>query len=355
MKTLSCLILGAAFCQAQDAMEILRRTEDTYRRLRSLELKVSYKFEIRTGSAVTRDSRLDMRWIFRAPGKFRRTSVPPAPLKTSGLTDGQYFYSVDDARREYIQKALPPNQREFPPEFSELWLATRAESASIARQEQHDGTLCWVITGRFKPRGPGAPAKDFTAWIERERSAIHQVITEESTQRDARILETWSYSDIRMNPNVDEAQFFFTAPAGFTRVPEFSRSPQHPLAGKVIPPLLGLESIKGRVALLFFWTPDCCNENLAFLDLLAQRFGGPKFVVLGISKGDLGQAQGYLKENGYRLDTISDTSSSIQAALQISSIPAMALITADGALVMAHLGATPDEIRRQLAKLGIWP
>ncbi|MCX6593859.1 MAG: redoxin domain-containing protein [Acidobacteria bacterium] len=353
MKTVSFLILGAAFCQAQDAMEILHRAEDTYRGLRSLEVDVTYKFEMRTGSATTRDTRLDMHWEYRAPGHFRRRGFPVG--RDAYVMDGTNLYMSNSSRREYILKPLGLGEKEHPGDFWGFWLANDAASATTAREESHDGAACWVITGKFKPRGPGAPSREFTAWIEKERYAIHQVVTDQKHSEEIHAFETHAYRNIRFNQPIDDSVFTIAPPPGFDKVLEFSRGEPHPLLGKSVPPLPGLETIKGRNALVFFWSPACCNDQLAFFDLLARQFGGSKFVVIGVTGYDLNTAQAYLKEHGLKLETISQFNSSLRTALQLSTTPSVALIAADGTLAYGGYAGTPDELRGRLAKLGVWP
>jgi len=197
-----------------------------------------------------------------------------------------------------------------------------------------------------------------------------------SAAEGAQIDVSYDLGAVTLNGSIDEKLFAFTSPEGYRRVTQFSSGPNlgveqqeesvsatnAPIVGKRAPLLAGkdlqgrmfaADELRGKVALLFFWSLAGGQYSLISLPVVQQAAdyfqNKPDFLVLGIS-GDTDKAEVISqlmerKKCGFR--TLLDEDQKLRRAYQIAGEPTFVVVDRDGKVTWARLGA-PTTLRQDL-------
>ena len=99
---------------------------------------------------------------------------------------------------------------------------------------------------------------------------------------------------------------------------------------------LRLEELRGKVVLVDFWARWCdpCVAMMPTLDRLAQRLDGKPFQLLSVNIESVraDRIDSWLKKRGYRFAGAQDPGGVAQRTYEVSSIPRLVLIDAQGIL-----------------------
>jgi thiol-disulfide isomerase/thioredoxin len=115
-----------------------------------------------------------------------------------------------------------------------------------------------------------------------------------------------------------------------------------------------MDGLAGKVVLIDFWATWCgpCRQALPHIRQIAQKFGGPQFVVLSVSLDkEEDKWRSFVKQNGMTWLQYRDGGFNGQIAKQfgVTAIPATFTIDADGVLEDQHVGDA--DIEGKLKKL----
>ena len=102
-----------------------------------------------------------------------------------------------------------------------------------------------------------------------------------------------------------------------------------------------LDALRGRVVVLDFWASWCppCRASIPALDAFAQRH--PEVVVLGVNTETERPASFVRSAHealGARYPTVQDADGRIQAAYEITGLPTILVLDAEGTVHDAHVG-----------------
>jgi len=122
---------------------------------------------------------------------------------------------------------------------------------------------------------------------------------------------------------------------------------------------LSLEELKGKIVLLDFWATWCgpCREEMPFVKDIWKKYGGDRFVIVGISLDrDRGALNRYLEKEGIAWPQVYDASgldSRVSRLYGVHAIPHTVLIDQDGVIRAVGLrsGALSSKIGELIKKL----
>lgn len=162
---------------------------------------------------------------------------------------------------------------------------------------------------------------------------------------------TLSKVGIGMPPN---AAALFLPPAESKQVKELSRIDadeiDKKMAGKPAPALtvkdingkpVALESLKGKVVLLDFWTTWCppCRADAPALEKLHKRYGSKDLAIVGISVSEeRAVVEGYLAKHPKSYPIVLTTENQFPPAYQVRAFPTYIVIERDGNIASASDG-----------------
>ncbi len=169
--------------------------------------------------------------------------------------------------------------------------------------------------------------------------------------------------------NLPDSTFQFTPPEGSKQVADWSLPgvTKPDVIGKPAPSLkakaldgkpVDLQSLRGKVVLLDFWTTWCgpCKRQLPGIEKIQNEFRDKGLVVLGVSVGEeKATVAKFLKTIAltYPIIQLSD-GNEVVADLAINAFPTIVLIDREGKIASYEVGARGEAaLRKDLAKLGI--
>ncbi len=113
-----------------------------------------------------------------------------------------------------------------------------------------------------------------------------------------------------------------------------------------------LSDFAGQPVVLNFWATWCgpCKSELPGFDAVYQEYGGEvAFLMVNLTDGARETVEGvsaFIAQNGYTFPVYYDTAMDAADTYGIRSIPATALINADGEIVGAQVGAVIEDSLR---------
>jgi cytochrome c biogenesis protein CcmG/thiol:disulfide interchange protein DsbE len=119
-----------------------------------------------------------------------------------------------------------------------------------------------------------------------------------------------------------------------TRPPGFS-------AASVDGPALSLESLRGRVVLLNFWTTWCleCRAELPVLEQLHRDYTARGLAVLAVNyREEAGTVRQYARELGLTMPLLLDSTGVVRQSYGVIGLPTSFLIGRDGRAVARAIG-----------------
>ncbi|HZW82222.1 MAG TPA: TlpA disulfide reductase family protein [Candidatus Deferrimicrobium sp.] len=109
---------------------------------------------------------------------------------------------------------------------------------------------------------------------------------------------------------------------------------------------VSLNELKGRPIILNFWATWCppCKLEMPALDKVYGKSSEKGFTMLTINQQeDVGTIQKFLKENGYSLPVVLDSSGEVGELYQVQGIPTTVFIDSKGVITDIHTGTMPVE------------
>ncbi len=160
---------------------------------------------------------------------------------------------------------------------------------------------------------------------------------------------------------------FVTVVVQESAMPALTTSAPPRIGGDVLPADVALTRLDGSSVdsgdligvplVLNFWYDTCapCRAEMPAFDLVSDELGAGVRVVGVDPLNDAVEVRAFLDEVGVGYEQLLDTDGALAAALDITSFPATVLVTADGTITSAHLGALDaDELTRLIAdELGV--
>jgi thiol-disulfide isomerase/thioredoxin len=118
-----------------------------------------------------------------------------------------------------------------------------------------------------------------------------------------------------------------------------------------------LAKLRGKVVMLDFWASWCgpCRMTMPVVDKLTREYKTKGLVVFSVNLRESADiAGGYMKKNGYAMQTLLDTDGAVAGRYQVSGIPSLVIVDRKG-VIRAHLvGAHgEDDLRDALAEAGL--
>jgi peroxiredoxin len=127
---------------------------------------------------------------------------------------------------------------------------------------------------------------------------------------------------------------------GLTGYPADARPPEFS-AATVDGPVLSLESLRGRVVLLNFWTTWCleCRAELPVLERLHRDYSARGLTVLPVNyQEEAGTVRQYARELGLTMPLLLDSTGAVRQTYCVIGLPTSFLIGRDGRAVARAIG-----------------
>lgn len=381
-------LAAVSYLCAQDAMEILRSTAETYRNL------TNYHFELETETeTVSELSQIRLRERlklaandsgkvhaeFRHPGSWRLT-----------IFDGTTTWQFDPGFREFARNEVSHPEEDYALRALQSTLHDHLGrvdkgviSARILREEPlqiEDKTrLCWVIRAEYGPGDRHALSKQDirTYWIDRSRKVLlreerrsHGSSIGSESYQDQQRSSTTVYRIARINELPPESVFTFQPPADAVELgslPSPGRRREN-LRGRRAPDLsldtlsgqkLTLSSLRGKVVLLDFWSSTCgaCRAQMPELKALYEETKNLDVAFVGVNGDEhKQQAIDYVKQYGGTWPNLWDGKNQAWLQYRIHAQPTVVVIDREGIVFEQAIGLgkqTDQSIRSALRRLGI--
>jgi peroxiredoxin len=112
---------------------------------------------------------------------------------------------------------------------------------------------------------------------------------------------------------------------------------------------IDLASYRGQPVLLAFWTTSCgiCRRELPLLSRMAPDFRSKGVTVMAVHLGSADDAREYFQSNHLALTSLADADGRVATAYQVTGVPKMVLIGADGKIFRSHAGMTDEDTLRE--------
>ena len=191
--------------ESQDrALEILRRAEQTATGIRSLEADFVQTLSV---PLLGNEQRSAGKLYQRKPDRFlMRFSEPAGDIM---VADGRHFwiYYPSSDRTQVIRTTVAQGNEQA--DFQKQFLSGAASRyvATLNGEENVAGQATWALT--LVPRGQ-SPYRVVRIWVDKDDNLVRRIqMTEENES-----VRTVELRNIRVNPQLSDALFTFTPPAG---------------------------------------------------------------------------------------------------------------------------------------------
>jgi thiol-disulfide isomerase/thioredoxin len=104
---------------------------------------------------------------------------------------------------------------------------------------------------------------------------------------------------------------------------------------------IGLESLRGKVVYLDFWSSWCvpCRQSFPWMDGLQQSLGRDGFVVVAVNVDhDRADADRFLRELSPAFRIVYDPEGKLAEQYRVHGMPTSFLIDRDGKILLQHAG-----------------
>ena len=115
-----------------------------------------------------------------------------------------------------------------------------------------------------------------------------------------------------------------------------------------------LESFKGSVVILYFWTTWCpsCIAGMPALQVLNDRFKNQGLTVLAVNiQESIETVESFIKSNNYKFTIMLDNESRVAYRYGINAIPTTYILDRQGRIVSSYLGGKNWENTKNIAAL----
>ncbi len=382
---LALLLIPSLLFSQPDPRQLLRDSAAAIRQYKSYEIKSTVSVLMHGGRI---ESHLEMPSTVsvRRPDRMRVESKSQA----GGLTivsDGEHTWILLTPLNQYIERdaaAVPENTTRtgmLPssvPDISKFIKSVKLDGEEILKVGA-DRIPCWIVEtvyGAIELPDQGLTVQDAAqrTWI----SKLHHVNLQTALQATLQLpgaavpvhmTQSTRTTSIRFNPDLPDALFAFTPPAGATQTGDWTLPGiQKPdVVGKPAPDLktrsfdgadFDLAALRGKVVLLDFWALWCqpCKRELPLLEKLHNEFRGDGLAVVSVNIDDQNSAiENFLKSFSipYTIVPLASTHELI-GSLAVNAFPTIVLIDRDGNIASYEVGARGEAaLREDLRKLGL--
>jgi peroxiredoxin len=351
LKLVPILLAAAALAPAEDALDVLRKTAETYKSAKSYALEgVDRLEEIARGKQRT-TTRPFHAWRL---GGAMRVDFADGAVR---LTDGRSEWNSVAAGKPYTKKAVPWDSRgrwafqEFYYDFEGI--ADFVKSAGFITPPGKNGFLI-EVTYELPGRVAAEVTKNY--WIDAQRYTVLRetsnptAMTDRPTAGPVKLTRTITFAKADLNAPVEASRFAPPAeqPHATGPAPDFALSD---LAGAPV----SMKDLRGKAVVLYFWATWCatCRAEMPKLEKLARDYSGRGLVLLGINDEDPQIATEYLKENGHTLRSLVDRWKDVYRQYRVDEIPAMILVARDGRIVSGFGYGETAALESALRKAGV--
>jgi outer membrane lipoprotein-sorting protein/peroxiredoxin len=351
---------------AQDAAEILKKVEETYKNLRSYDF-----VEVMAGDSAPADSGLSMHndrsiRVARAPGRKSRFEQVGGLVE---ISDGEHTWQYAQQTNTYTMRAGASDGIHI------ISINTRdIKSARVLREEpvnlQSAPSPCYVVEVSYQPPSnarPGTEAQSTTYWVDKDRYLVLKTSMTTGRGSFANIF-TETITKVVINQPLPDSLFQFTPPPGATQVEQLGRVPS-PLLGKSLPDF-GLRDPAGKEIttaglhgkLVILNIERTWSEAIAtpFLEMVHRAFRDKGVVVLYYVTGTPEEAREEATKLGYTLPIVTCPASVTPESLGFTDNYVRATIVADasGKVVYHSNGAGNIQVETAVVKAlrdaGVW-
>lgn len=189
---------------ANPALAVLRRVEQTYNGIRSMEATFEQRLTV---PLLGSNQRSRGRLFLRKPDRFAMVFTDPAGDRI--VADGRHFwlYQPSSDPKQVIRTSIARGQRQVDFQRQFLTDAARRYVPTLAGREMVDGRAAQVLS--LVPRG-SSPYKLIRAWVDTQDSLVRRwEITEENGS-----VRRLDLRNVRLNAALPDSLFRFTAPKG---------------------------------------------------------------------------------------------------------------------------------------------
>jgi peroxiredoxin/outer membrane lipoprotein-sorting protein len=376
---------------ASGAIAVLRQVAETYKNLKSYHFEGRYAWEQATESMGLIDEMKSEELFVSAAIKPDRLRIESknANFNVALVYDGKTKWVYASGPNEYTKTERAPakSATRLPALDPRTYLARAANllvgftsvadgvrEAKIAGEETLEiggrRVDCLVIEVYYLRLStvsqPIPPTRKL--WVDKSRNVVlreNQRIEVRTPQgKTVTTKATYDFTIARLGEQVPETLFAFVPPEGAKEVANLTSLPDHAvppypaaparatLAGKdaiafSLKDLDGnqvdLQSLKGKVVLLDFWTSGCspCVAELPHIEKLHRDFKDKGLVTLGIDSEEAQVARAFLKKKGYTFTSLVDEGNEVSRKYGVYGIPQVLIIGREGKIKWHAIGYGP--------------
>jgi outer membrane lipoprotein-sorting protein/peroxiredoxin len=384
MAPLVCFLASAQ--DSPDARTLLKETSEVLLKHKSYQL--DQRAVVDMGGPLPARVEMLVKIAVSNPGKLRiesKSNLCDSIIVSDGESTWMYLSSLMQYTRtaaastpENLVKSLVPGMSSV---MDQLKAKDPYVSSKITGEEpvEVEGQKidCYVVEGRLdKVSLPGSIEMTDgvqKVWIDKASMlSLKQTMTATMTggplTAPAQMNQAVTVVSQKLDATVPDATFAFTPPEGAKLVTEFKGPVKanadltgKPAADFKLTSLAGkefsLQDLKGKFVLLNFWATWCgpCRRDLPAVEKLHQEFHRKGLVVLGVDgREDPETVRQFLTESKLSYPILLTPDSGMIQSYNVTAVPTVVLIDADGKIVYHHVGAGGDKtLREALAQLGL--
>ena len=354
---------------AQDAAEILKKVEETYKNLSTYDVVQVRTTESKISGSDLVDRTDQSERIARAPGSKSR-------LEQSGgvvtISDGEHTWQYEQRNNTYtILSSAGLGHSIITINIHNI------KSARVLREEpinlQSGPVPCYVVEVVYRPTSdapPGTEVPPATFWVDKDRYLVLKMHNTNSVGSIySEIIITQTITKAVINQPLPDSLFQFTPPSGAVQVERLGSRPS-PLLGKSLPDFglrdragkeITTASLHGRVVILNIDRDWSEATALPFLEIVHRALHDKGVEVLYYVTGTPEEARAKATKLGYTLPIVEGPASATPESLGFSNNYARGIIVADASgKVVYHSngGASYNTIELAVVKAlqdaGVW-
>ncbi len=371
-----------------DGKDLLRQSGDAFNRLRSYQYELEMVTDMTVAGGPVSVTMTNSVAAINPDKKRIETRSQMSGARSTIVSDGTCTWFYNSALNQYAKRLASQRFQSLDasfglgqlPEPAQLFsdVKTVRDEVIEAGGRKYD---CWLVEARIDKfamaQPPGTVLTDCAVsfWITKDRKIALRTTLSGKMQGSAvagtiDVRQKMTTVSLKLNADLPDELFHFTAPAGASEVEEFDtpslRKPD--LAGKPAPAFrvlsldgkaYDLAGLKGKVVLLDFWASWCgpCRQEMPELGKLQEEYRTSGFVLIGLDVGeDRATVESYLKKSGviHAIGLADGTNMAFD--YKVSALPTYVLIGRDGIVVGYQIGSNgPEALRTLLAKAGLKP
>ena len=343
--------------QAQpDARELLLHSADPIAKYSSYQIHSLSVIENRGGMT----NRLQMPAVIsvRRPDRMRIESQS-GPVGMTIVSDGEHTYIYFDQQKKFIKRAATSSPESALGETGVLKNLPDINKAIKSVEITGEKTMeidekpyeCWVVEAHYEQIK--LPDQQLTiddavqiSWISKTlgmtlQNTFNAQLTMGGLPEPVQMTQATTTMGLALNTDLPDSLFTFEPPDGATETADWTLpgivKPE--VEGKPAPAIKGAPPTKGKVALLYFWTPWSApsKRELPVLEKLQKEFRLKGLAVVTVNVGE------QMKPDD-----------DVLKALSVNAYPTVVIVDRAGSVVFYDVGAKGEAaLRAALAKQGI--